>query len=60
MPWLSVTELICVTYDHGYVPYIILSSVMTYHRSKKKRGKKKLMEQELITTPEHLSSPRFN
>jgi hypothetical protein len=23
MTWLSVTELICVTYDHGYVPCIV-------------------------------------
>jgi len=35
MPWLTVTEYLCVTYDHGYVCHsqnpILLSSFMTYH-----------------------------
>ena len=43
MTWLTVTENLCLTNDHGYVAFvvitiIILSSFMTYHRVCNKRN----------------------
>ena len=43
MTWLTVTEYLCLTNDHGYVAFvvitiIILSSFMTYHRVCNKRN----------------------
>jgi hypothetical protein len=51
-----------VTIDHGYVPLShqnsLLSSFMTYHRiCDKSNTTAPIVEQELLTLPEHLDSP---
>ena len=54
---------ICVTNDHGYVPFIVNTS-RSFPRSRLITGfvtrltrRVSLVEQELLTLPEHLSSP---
>jgi hypothetical protein len=56
---------ICVTTDHGYVP-LVVSTSRSFHRSWLITGvvtrltrRVSLVDQELLTLPEHMSSPPF-
>jgi hypothetical protein len=56
---------ICVTNDHGYVPLVVNTS-RSFPHSRLINGfvtrltrQVPLVEQELLTLPEHMSSPRF-
>ena len=63
-PWLGwPLRNICVTNDHGYVPLVISTSRSLLHSwlttgfVTRVTRRKSLVEQELPTLPEHLSSP---
>jgi hypothetical protein len=65
-PWLGWPLWnICVTNDHGYVPLVVNTS-RSFPHSRLITGfvtrltrRVPLVEQELLTLPEHLSSPRI-
>ena len=65
-PWLGWPLWnICVTNDHGYVP-LVVSTYRYFPHSRLTTGfvtrltrRVPLVEQELLTFPEHLSSPRI-
>ena len=65
-PWFGLSlRNICVTNDHGYVPLVVNTS-RSFPRSWLTTGfvtrltrRVSLEEQELLTFPGHLSSPRF-
>jgi hypothetical protein len=65
MTWLTVMEYICVTNDHGYVPLVVNTSRSFPHSwlvtvfVTKLTWRVPLVDQELPTLPEHLSSPRL-
>jgi len=64
-----ITErIICVTYNHGYIPFVVITFTpfliydlyvsLTEFVTRATRLVQ-LVEQELLTHPEHLSHPRF-
>ena len=60
MTWLTVTEYLCVTNDHGYVPFVVLSLFIPCNRiSTKETLHVTIMEQEQLTLQQRLSSSLF-
>ena len=53
---IYVSQIICLTCRKHF---LVLSSFMTYHRVCNQTNTTALVEQELLTLPEHLSSPRI-
>jgi len=66
MTWLTIMGF-CVTNDHGYVPLVVNTvtsrsfphSLLITGFVTRLTQQVSLVEQELLTFPEHPSSPRF-
>jgi hypothetical protein len=57
MTWLTVTEYLYVTNDHGYVPFVVLSLFIPCNRiSTRETLHVTIMEQEQLTLQQRLSS----